>query len=105
MATLRQYFDTDFKLLAAHSEWPVRSATEHIQVVARVHYDFDAGVKFVSFYVPAVPNTLQVLAELLKKVQILFSNLEGAAEVHIGWSGGAEIEQAKDLKFSGRVFI
>ena len=105
MATLRQYFDTDFKLLAAHSEWPVRSGKEQIQVVARAHYDFNAGVKFVSFYVPAVPNTLQVLAELLKKVPTLFSNLEGAVEVHIGWSGSAEKEQAKDLKFSGRVFI
>ena len=105
MATLRQYFDTDFKLLAAQHEWPVTSGRQQIHVIARAHYDFNAGVKFVSFYVPAVPNTLAVLVELLKKVPVLFSNIEGMVEVHIGWSGSDEREQAKDLKFSGRVFI
>ena len=105
MATLRQYFDTDFKLLSVHRIWRVRTDKELIPVIARVHYNFDAGVKFVSFYVPAVPNTLRVLLDLLTKIPMLLEGIESKVEVHVGWSGSEEKDQIKDLPFSGRVYM
>ena len=42
---------------------------------------------------------------MLSKVPVLFANIEGSLEVQMGWIGSDELEQAKDLAFSGRVFI
>jgi len=105
MVTLRQYFDTDFQVLSAQQEWPLTSGGQRVQVIARAHYDFNAGAKFVSFYLPAVDNTFKVCSLMLSKVPVLFANIEGSLEVQMGWIGSDELEQAKDLAFSGRVFI
>ena len=53
MATLREYFDTDFTTVLNFGQTAkaiVRG--ELFEVSVRVHYDFDADVKFVSCYLP-----------------------------------------------------
>jgi hypothetical protein len=55
MATLPEYFDTDFpSVLNAASTLTISqggSATT-FEVRGRVHYDFDSGTKYLSYFVP-----------------------------------------------------
>lgn len=54
MATVRDYFDTDFR--GSYSVEEIRKAEHkekgfHLEVIARAHLDYEAHTKYVSFYV------------------------------------------------------
>jgi hypothetical protein len=54
MATLADYFDREFTTLMTHSELTIASAdgnTLPASFTARIHYDTDAHVRFVSYFV------------------------------------------------------
>jgi len=55
MATLREYFDTDFnKCMASHKPWELKdiNGNQYEPIIARISQDFDANAKYWSFYVP-----------------------------------------------------
>ena len=55
MATLREYFDTDFnKCLTVHTDWQINHAFKGAlaPVRARITLDFDANAKYWSFFIP-----------------------------------------------------
>ena len=54
MATLREYFDTDFnRCLSVHKPWGLKDASgrDHGSITARISQDFDANAKYWSFFV------------------------------------------------------
>lgn len=107
MATLKEYFDTDFtRVLNVAQPLTVasRSGDDPVQVQARVHFDFDSNTKYVSCFVPETPDPLSVSVALLKDIKQILSIADGAI-VQIGFPGGEEARDSRDLRFSGRVFL
>jgi hypothetical protein len=51
MATIREYFDTDFKTMSTHADWEARdrSGVNLVKIRARIHQDFDGNAKYWSF--------------------------------------------------------
>jgi hypothetical protein len=63
MATLREYFDTDFpSVLNAASTLSLTikqaDSTATFDVRGRVHYDFDSSTKYASYFIPAGPEAI-----------------------------------------------
>src|ERR1039457_5180589 len=96
MATLRQYFDTDF---AKHSgnaavAWKGREpGGSDFEILARLHQDFISGSKFASFYLPQVEHAFKTCSEVLDHVQDLISSVENAVYVAMGYPGEQRSEE------------
>ncbi|MBN2583429.1 MAG: toll/interleukin-1 receptor domain-containing protein [Planctomycetes bacterium] len=106
MATLREYFDTDFPhTLTVHTEQTLSSAARQftLTVVARVHLDFDANARFVSYYLPECPNALAVCQALLLNPQWGLDVGKGLM-IETGFVGEKKATSA-ELRFTGRVFF
>ena len=108
MATLREYFNTDFPaVLNAASTLRLTlntaGASVDYEVPARVHYDFDSGTKYVSYFVSSGPQSAALCEGLLMNPHWIFDAVKGLS-VTTGFPGEQQIS-ASDLKFSGRIFI
>ena len=106
MASLKDYFDTDFKnVLSVHRSLKVRSNNndEETEIIGRVHLDFDSNTKYISYYVPQAANVVGICLSLIKEPKHTLAASEGV-EVHSGFVG-EEQSSSLELKFSGRLFI
>jgi len=85
MATLADYFDREFTTLMTHTEFTVASpdgSSPPATFTGRVHYDTDAHVRFVSFFVAAsVPNWLLDWLIVPASLTTVVSQLESGAVV------------------------
>jgi hypothetical protein len=105
MATLRQYFDTDFsRVLAAHQIWQARSTESAISVIARVHLDFDANAKYASCFVPACVNPGAMCRALIDEIEGILK-VDSGVMVEVGRQDLNERTASHDLRFTGRIFI
>ena len=106
MATLRDYFDRDFAhTLTVRQEHTLRSAEPSFEarVLARVHLDFDANAKFLSYYVPASPHVIETCRALLSNPQWGLGVSDGVL-VQAGFRGET-LAGSSELRFTGRVFF
>ncbi len=104
MATLKQYFDTDFGILSVKQPFIYGSKDENIEVVCRLHYDFDSNTFYISYYVPLCKNIVQLCLTLIQDLQWS----EKIRKETIAQSGGTPGDYpvvSTDLQFSGRIFI
>lgn len=111
MATLREYFDTDFPaVLNAGTVLSVSFRTETAlvpvtyEIPARVNYDFDGGTKYVSCFIPSGPATYALCEAVMVNPQWTLEAAGKAVEVQSGYPGQRFLK-ASDLKFVGRVFL
>lgn len=103
MATLREYFDTDFqKVLNVANTLTISNATDKIDILTRVHQDFDSNTKYLSFFIPKNPDSLQALAGLINNLDKALAIGDGV-EVQSGLPG-EKLTNSKDLNFSGKIF-
>lgn len=104
MAILRNYFDTDFKqLLNASSTMLFNSPQgEKVEVLARVHYDFDSNTKFLSFFIPIAENPFDLLVNVINNIENALAITDGV-EIQSGLQGEKPID-SKHLQFSGKIF-
>jgi len=80
MATLREYYDTDFnKGLSTHRSWEMNDADGNLvnKIVARTHWDFDANAKFWSFFLPNDPGYLGFISAILSTQEVYNCCLSG----------------------------
>lgn len=105
MATLQEYFDTDFPSVmnAASTLSLTTSDLATFEVRGRVHYDFDSGTKYTSYFIPAGPEAGALCESVVMNPQWLFDAVKGVV-VKTGYPGERVLDAA-DLKFSGRVFL
>jgi TIR domain len=108
MATLREYFDTDFpSVLNAASTLSLTinqaNSAATFDVRGRAHYDFDSGTKYLSYFIPAGPEAFALCEGVAMNPQWLFDAVKGVV-VKTGYPGERALDAA-DLKFSGRVFL
>jgi hypothetical protein len=108
MASLRDYFDTDFKyVLCAHRGRKIRSKEGEvvIEVVERLHLDFDANTKYISYFIPKTRNSFDICAALIQQNPRLALSLTDEFSVAGGSIGQDRTISSAELKFSGRIFL
>jgi hypothetical protein len=105
MATLKEFFVRDGSSnLTTQREFTVaQSGGETVgAAIARLHLDFEANAKFVSFYIPPIavefPEPL-----LLNELDGILAWTKTDLEVQAGFAG--EIKDANDLVFTGQVYL
>lgn len=108
MATLREYFDADFPtVLNVASTLTVTivqgSSLASFQVPARVHYHFESGTKYISYFVSSSPASYALSVGLVTNPQWPLDAVKGI-EAQSGYPGERMLNTA-DLKFSGRIFL
>jgi hypothetical protein len=106
MATLREYFDVDFnKVLSVHQIWKGKCNPDgaELNIIARVHLDFDGNAKWASYYIPASECVVPVCIDLLNKYDQLVRT-DAKVSVSGGFIGEA-MSNADDLCVTGRLFI
>jgi hypothetical protein len=104
MATLREYFDTDFqKILNVAKTLTISNATEKFEILTRVHQDFDSNTKYLSFFIHETKDCLKVLASLINNLDKILAISEGV-EIQSGLPG-EKLVNSKDLQFSGKIFV
>lgn len=105
MASLKEYYDTDFPHVlnvGTHIEVG-KPQGETVRIHARLHYVFDAGTKFISYYVPKAIDQYSVILALLKDPQPTLG-IGNATEVLWGFHGELPTS-SKRLEFANRYFI
>ena len=104
MATLREYFDTDFtRVLNAGA--PVHWVQTGVagDIPARVHLDFDSNAKFVSYYLPADACRPALIDAMVGHLDTLLTDAS-SVDVETGFRGELKLRSV-DLRFAGRLFI
>jgi hypothetical protein len=110
VATLREYFDTDFKTMSVHADWQAadQSGNNKVVVRARIHQDFDANARYWSFFIPDATDLLANVAAVLNSNETgrcVLSPAGDVAHVEVGFASYSERVTSETLKFTGRVFL
>ena len=109
MATLHEYYSSDFKLLAMGSEMTFTRADGHgdpLTVGASAHCDTDSGVRFVSYFVAEPDYSLDRAVLLIQNPQLVLDQAD--QNVAVTMSHPATYENGvvmSELPFSGRIFL
>lgn len=104
MATLRDYFDTDFSSdLSVVKTIRFTYVSPPTDVISRVHYDFTSHARYVSCYVPASDLPLQMCKQLITGAEGILSS-----SLAVGVMSGFGIDKAtdgKDLSFTRKLYL
>lgn len=106
MASLLEYFVKDGQSnLTVHEVWPLTHADGRKvgEITARLHYDFDAHAKYISFFIPEMPEVVSPEALALNKVAEILEWPETETQIQAGL--GAELKDARVLLFTGQIYI
>lgn len=104
MATLREYFDTDFaRVLNSSKLLQSKIGSELVGFPVRVHSDYDANAKFLSCYLPVTLSNPEICNKLIAQTKEL-STMEAGVEVRTKLPG-EDVLISGDLYFAGRLFI
>jgi hypothetical protein len=104
VATIRQYFDTDFsRLLKTSRLYRLSDGVVELDVPVNLHNDFDANAKFLSCFVPLSGKPLSACVSLIAMVDQFLSIGDGV-EVGCGLVGERPMD-SNALQFCGRFFV
>lgn len=110
MATIREYYDTDFKYMSLGGTWSMsRPDDSHtISIDVKIMQAFEANAKFWTVYVPDGTDYLGLITSLLQAPLIHKAHLseEGdGLEIQMGFGNYSEKMSSQTLIFTKRVFI
>lgn len=104
MASLREYFDNDFRNIGNISNTLANYNDLHpVEIQARLHQDFPGNSKYISFYIPTHHSPLNACIDLIKDIALVL-NFDKQIEGAMGFVGERQIHSS-ELVFSGRVFF
>jgi hypothetical protein len=105
MASLYEYFAKDgAQNLTTHKPWPLtKDGITLGEVIARLHLDFDANAKYISFFIPDMPGVACPEAIVLNQVAEILTWPE--KEVGVQFGVGEEKRDGKDLVFTGQIYL
>jgi len=106
LATLHEYFVKDgSQNLTVHENWKINQSEKSPigEIVARLHFDFDARAKYISFYIPALDGVVCPEAIVLTKLPEILTWPETKTGVAMGL--GNEYQDGRDLIFTGRIYL
>jgi hypothetical protein len=105
MATLREYFDTDFtRLLNLAQKMQWQSSGREGELTPRVHFDFESNATFVSCYFPESACTEPLIMEMLNETEELLASSKKNVEVQQGFADGRR-RSSLELRFAGLFYI
>lgn len=87
MATLRQYFDTDFNRTLRVDQprsFGINKDKSSFEVIERLHYDYDANAKYISYYIPAVTDIVELCCYIIDNPDWALSMTE-SVKVSLGY--------------------
>jgi hypothetical protein len=107
MATLHEYFIQDAAkgFTIAQETWTLGDTQggKLGEVIARLHYNFNAQEKYVSFYINATKNVSNLEVTILNKVQeLLWPKYKTG--LRSGWTT-EDMKNAKELMFTDQIYI
>lgn len=105
MASLREYFDTDFTQVLNVAQ-PLKIQFEkspELEIQARLHLDFTGNAKYVSCFVPVHPVPIAALVAVLEQINLILEFTK-QVEVHAGFVGESPVH-CSELVFTGRVYF
>jgi TIR domain len=107
MATHREYFEKDSSRYMSLDQ--MRTSTEKMsgaadEVISRVAFDFEAGVKFVFLYIPDSPVAIDVINHHISNIEEVLK-VTDITSCGITFQGTDEYISSDDLGFSGRVMV
>jgi hypothetical protein len=110
MATLREYFDTDFKCMTTHADWTVGDSTGKTvaTVRAKISQEFDANAKYWSFFVADAPDVISSVEAILncKQTEECVLSADGdTMYIESGFADYSERATSATLVFTRRVFL
>ncbi len=104
MASLRDFYDTDFTHILNISNTVVSiNDTPAIEIHTRLHQDFFANAKYISFYIPRHPSPLGACKDLLKDLSLIV-DLDKPVATQWGFIGERMIHSS-ELVFTGRIYF
>ena len=106
MASLHEYFVKDgADNLTLHQTLPFTNSEGVMlgELIARLHLDFEANAKYLSFFIPEIPDVVCPEAMALNEVAKVLKLAETEVEVQAGISG--EIRNACELIFTGQIYL
>jgi hypothetical protein len=105
MATLRQYFDTDFtRVLSVHQTCETQGSNKNISVILRKHLDFDANANYLSCFIPECDNPASLCRAFIDQIEDLLDVGTGLL-VQMGNVDHDERTDSHELRFTGRIFV
>ena len=106
MATLNEYFNTDFRNVLKIGRDLIIGASDSANMInVQVLIDFDAGVKYLAYYLPACHSPFEIcIALLTNPTRTVAESIDDEIQVSSGGWGTDWIDST-ELKFSGRIFI
>jgi hypothetical protein len=106
MATLHEYFVKDgWNNFTFDKAWPVKNAegAQLGEMTARLHIDFAANAKYVSFFIPEMPSLACPEAFALNGVEHILKWPE--TEFNCGIISGEEAQNVNELAFTGQIYL
>lgn len=110
MATIREYYDTDFKYMSVGVAWSMSrpDGSQTINIDVKIMQAFEANAKFWTVYVPHETECLSLIASLLQAPLIQKAHLSEEGddfEIQMGFGDYSEKMSSQTLMFTKRVFI
>lgn len=105
MATLREYFDTDFTHILNGAK-TLKLQFENsldLEVQVRLHLDFAANARYISCFIPHHTVPIAALVMILEQIQLVL-NLTDDIHVQAGYVGEKPVN-SQQLVFTGRVYF
>ena len=105
MASLREYFDTDFTHVLNVAQ-PLKIQFEkspELEIQARLHLDFTGNAKYISCFIPAHPVSIAAVVAVLEQIGLILEFTK-QVEVHAGFIGERPVH-CSELAFTGRVYF
>lgn len=111
MATLREYYDTDIKTMNVAADWELhdQDGVRQPNINARVHQEFDANAKFMSFWIPEEISIGGVIRMILSSPAANQGSLDpggdDGVEISAGMNGYENYGFSKELIYTRRLFF
>jgi hypothetical protein len=105
-ASLHYYYEQDYPNVARlNGVLPYTYPSDPpIRIEYQLYTDFDAGTKYLGFYIPWTSETYQVCERISDDYKKLLAGIEKTSQAETKGAGERPIF-SKDLRFSGRIFL
>lgn len=106
MPTLREYFFADANTLTAHSDVTFPIGNDVASAISRCHMDFNAAVRYASYFLHAGPMALPAARALIADPEFALRVADQQGDVSFGHATLSRPKiVAHQMPFSGRVFL
>jgi hypothetical protein len=105
--TLRNIFDTDFSNQMTYGGEAESTDVDgtHVTISWLVVADFIARTKYLAYYIPRSPKTVNICAALTSGYQQTLDDADKRVEIRLSIPGDSADTALRDLRFSGRIYI